>query len=48
MADAIALFRRHNEQLTKLLNINSLNIENAVKIYGACIIAEAIRNSLED
>ena len=54
MAKAEALFKRHSKEFAKLFNIDHLSLDNtehrivAVVIFGACIIAEAIRSEQDE
>ena len=47
MADAHALFKRHWENLVEKTHWNC-DQSDAALIYAACIIAEAIRNTMDE
>lgn len=47
MADARALFQKHIKEFMKMAGGSPEQILSCATLYGACIIAEAIRNEQE-
>lgn len=48
MADASALFRRHVQGLMEAVDSHELQRGEVTILYAACVIAEALRNGLDE